>query len=129
MSTIRAELKDGFPINVTIGEYEYTMDVPERLGGTDTAPTPTDFFLASIVACKVFYASRFLSRRDIPLTEISASLEAEKGDSRVEKITVSMKLPDDFPAEHLSGLKRMVEACYVAASIKDPVEIELKIEE
>lgn len=128
MPDITVELTEHFPIQVKIRDFECTMDVPERIGGTDSAPTPTEFFLAAIAACKVYYASRFLERRGIPLTTLKASLDAEKSDSCVEKASVTLTLPADFPPEHLAGLRRMVEGCFVTQSIKHPTEIELVIE-
>jgi putative redox protein len=129
MSDITAELREQFPIKVRIREFECEMDVPERLGGTDQAPTPTEFFLAAIAACKVVYAARFLERRGIARTSIRATLDSEKGDNRVEKVTVTLELPEDFPKDQVSGLRRMVEGCYVTQSIQRPTEIELILPE
>lgn len=129
MAEITADLSGGYPIRVRVGEFEFVMDLPERLGGTNQAPTPTDFFLASIAACEVFYAARFLERRGIAPSTLRASLEAEKGDACVEKACVTLELPSDFPREQEQALRRMVEGCFVKQSIMRPMEIELVIAE
>ncbi len=129
MADVTVELSGQYPMKVNIREFELTADVPERLGGTDQAPTPTEFYLASIAACQVYYAARFFERRGIPLTGIKASLEAEKGDACVEKVVITLELPADFPKEHLAGLRRMVDGCFVSQSLKRPTEIELVLPE
>lgn len=51
---------------VSVGEHQVAVDQPEADGGTNTAPTPTALFIASLASCVAFYGRRFLKRHQLP---------------------------------------------------------------
>jgi putative redox protein len=50
---------DRFAIDVR--GHEIVVDQPVDAGGQDTAPTPTELFVASLAGCVAFYARRYLN--------------------------------------------------------------------
>lgn len=127
MPEITVELGESFPMVVRFGEHETAMDAPVRAGGTGL-PTPSDYFVASIAACKVFYAFTFAQRHGLETRGIRARVEAKHGDKCIESVKVVITMPSDVPEELRDGLRRMVGACYVAASIRLPTDVEFSIE-
>ncbi len=123
MADMTVELGPELPMTVKIGKHECIMDVPERLGGADRAPSPTDYFVASIAACKVFYAYMYLSRHDLVTGTIRASAEATKGKDRIEAVTIKLELPPGIPEKERPGLEKMVRACFVHQSIETAPDI------
>lgn len=128
MADMTVELGPQLPITVRIGKHECIMDVPERLGGTDAAPSPTDYFLASIAACKVFYAYMYLSRHNLMSGTIRATAEASKGKDHVESVMIKLELPPGIPEKDRAGVERMVKACFVRQSIEQDMEIQDSID-
>lgn len=128
MGDITVEYSGSFPMRVRIGEHEVLMDVPPSLGGTATTPSPTDYFIAGIAACKVAYAAAFAQRRGLNVSGITGTAEVGKGDSCVETIHVKLHVDGDLPADMKSGMERMVGSCYVGKSVKRPTELTFEIE-
>ena len=56
------------------------VDQPESDGGSDTGPTPTELFVASLASCVAFYARRYLKRHDLPEEGLTVTAQAESGD-------------------------------------------------
>jgi len=52
----------GEAYEVTVRGHRLVVDQPADAGGQDSAPTPTELFLASLATCVAFYAGRFLTR-------------------------------------------------------------------
>jgi putative redox protein len=48
--------------------HEIDVDQPVGDGGEDTAPTPTELFVAGLASCVVFYARRYLARHGLSAT-------------------------------------------------------------
>ena len=58
---------------IEIRGHTVTVDQPIDVGGDDTAPTPTELFIASLASCVAFYARRYLARHDIPTEGLSVT--------------------------------------------------------
>jgi len=52
----------GEAYEVTVRGHRLVVDQPTDAGGQDSAPTPTELFVASLATCVAFYAGRFLTR-------------------------------------------------------------------
>ena len=122
------ELTSGTKMTGRIANHEVAMDVPERLGCTDTGPTPTDLFVMSLSACALFYAYQFLSRRGVSTDGAKAQVEYEPGDKGIESIAVRVVIPGGLSPELAAGAQRMMDACYVKQSVDLPVKLTTSIE-
>ena len=52
----------GESYEVSVRGHRVIVDQPADAGGQDTAPTPTELFVASLATCVAFYAGRYLAR-------------------------------------------------------------------
>nr|MDT0663529.1 hypothetical protein [Micromonospora sp. DSM 115978] len=53
----------GESYRIGVRGHEMLVDQPVPQGGRDSAPTPTELFVASLASCVAFYAGRYLDRR------------------------------------------------------------------
>ena len=90
------------------------VDQPEADGGTDTAPTPTELFVASLASCVAFYARRYLRRHGLP-EGLAVVAEADFGTkpSRVASVTMSLTVPEAVPADKREALLAVASHCTV----------------
>ncbi len=51
MATMHVTGRGGDQYEIRIGDHTVTVDQPVDNGGTDTGPTPTDLFVASLASC------------------------------------------------------------------------------
>ena len=110
-----------------VGDLGLTFDFPERLGGSDTAPTPTECFATSIAACELFFAYRFLERRGVATDGATATITWESSPKAIERATVEVSIPGGLDAKLAEGCLKMMRACFVTLSVEAGVEIETKL--
>ena len=117
----------GVKVNAQLNDFEIATDQPERNGGDNTAPSPFDFFLASLGTCAGFFALRFCQQRDLPTDGLKMSLSSQhnKETKKLERVEITMTLPKDFPEKYRSAIIRATDQCAVKKALLDPPEIEL----
>ena len=102
-------------------------DQPLSEQGENTAPTPLELFLASIGACAGFFIVSFCQSRNIPTDKIKISQIAFRNDKThmVEKMTLAVELPPDFPERYKNALIKAVDSCTVKKHLVNPPQIEI----
>ena len=129
MRAVHATHEGGDRFRLSLRTHELRVDQPRDEGGTDTAPTPVELFVASIVACQGFFARRFLARHGIAdgELELDAEYELAADPSRVASVHTRLHLPRVLPAGVEAGLRRAVESCTVHHSIRSSPSIDLSL--
>jgi uncharacterized OsmC-like protein len=114
----------GKKINAQIGDVEIKTDQSVHAGGEGSAPEPFQLFLASIATCAGIYASEFCRTRDIDASRLSLKMICDYNPEvkRFIKMTLDLKLPEDFPEKYKSGIVRAMELCTVKRHIVDAPE-------
>ena len=117
----------GVQVNAQFNGFEVSSDQPERNGGQNSAPSPFDFFLASLGTCAGFFALRFCQQRDLSTDGLSLQLTTEHNaeTKRLDRVEITMQLPKDFPEKYRSAIIRATDQCAVKKALLDPPEIEL----
>ena len=125
--TVTHEKADRFSIDVR-GHVLY-VDQPTADGGDDTAPTPTELFVASLASCVAFYARRYLRRHGLPEEGLSVSAEAEMGSkpARVASMRVTVTLPDGVPDEKRQALLAVASHCTVHNTLTQAPDVVVEL--
>ena len=94
MSTIDCESAEpnAFPQRLRVRAHELRADVGPATGGTDSAPSPHDYFDASLVACKTLTATWFAKKNAIPLERVEAHVEHDDREERAGKYTLRVRV-------------------------------------
>jgi putative redox protein len=114
---------DRFTIDVRC--HTLIVDQPVEDGGTDTAPAPTELFVASLAGCIAFYARRYLARHRIPTDglQITASYVMARHPARVAAISIHVTPPAGLPDERRDALLAVAEHCTVHNSLVRPPDV------
>lgn len=114
---------------MSVRRHEVSVDQPRGLGGEDTAPTPTELFVASLASCVAFYARRYLARHDLPDEglQVRAAFTLAKNPARVGSVRVELRLPDGVPPERSQALLAVASHCTVHNSLAEPPEIRIEL--
>jgi putative redox protein len=112
--------RDRFDIDIR--GHVIAVDQPVDDGGDDTAPTPTELFVAGLASCVGFYARRYLARHGLPVRGLSVrgDYAIEPGPVRVADIRIELVLPDGVPAERRAGVLAVASHCTVHNTLKNP---------
>ncbi len=126
------ELKVTFPGGLRVdAEYKGFLiktDQPAYQGGGGSAPAPFDLFLASIATCAGYYVLAFCQSRGISVEKSGVLMRTERNPEtkRIEKISIEIKLPSDFPEKYKNAVIKAVDTCSVKAHILKPPSFEVK---
>ena len=112
----------GKKVNVIYKGFTIQTDQAKHAGGENSAPTPFDYFLASIGACAGSYVLSFCQQRNIPTTgiKIIQCMIRNEQQKRIEMISLEIQLPPEFPEQYKNALIRSAELCAVKKYIQDP---------
>jgi LmbE family N-acetylglucosaminyl deacetylase/uncharacterized OsmC-like protein len=124
-ATMRADWRSGDRFDISVRGHVVTVDQPEDAGGEDTAPTPTELFLAGLVSCIGFYARRYLRRHAIPEDGLAVEAAYRMGakPARVSDVDIRIHPPAALPPERRDALLAVASHCTVHNSITTPPEI------
>ena len=119
----------GDKFEITVRGHRITVDQPEAMGGDDTAPTPTELFVASLASCSAFYARRYLSRHDLPVEGLRVETTYEMGTkpSRVSMFDVKVYLPEGVPEDRHKALLAMIDHCTVHSTLTHEPEVTIAL--
>jgi uncharacterized OsmC-like protein len=126
---VRVEHDVGDRFTIAVRDHLLTADQPRDAGGADTAPTPTELFVAGLASCVAFYARRYLARHHLDPTGLAVDATYDLGSrpARVTAIRLTVTLPQDFPEERRDALLAVAGHCTVHNSITTAPEIRLDL--
>ena len=112
-----------------IGEHEVLMDLPISKGGEGKAPSPSEYFVASLASCIGLCVSRYLETAKMNSEglklEIDASVDAEG--KRFERINVNVNIPNADLGKRKSAVINAAKKCFIHNTIRGPLEIEVDV--
>ena len=77
---------EGDAYGVDVREHRLHVGQPLEAGGTDTAPTPTELFAASLATCVAFHAGRYLHRHGLPQAGLGVRTEFTMATGRPPRV-------------------------------------------
>jgi len=72
-----ARLVDGLRCEIEDGAWRLAADMPAKIGGTNTAPSPGVLGRGALASCLVIGLSRWAARLDVPLEALEVEVEAD----------------------------------------------------
>jgi uncharacterized OsmC-like protein len=129
-SGIEVSFRSGEAYELSVRGHRLWVDQPAESGGMDTAPTPTELFVASLASCVAFYAGRYLTRHGYGRDGLGVCADfdmAQDRPARVGDIRLTVRVPSDLPAERLPALHAVVSHCTVHNSLSNPPSVAIDL--
>jgi putative redox protein len=120
---MEARFVAGEAYEVTVRGHRLVVDQPADAGGQDSAPTPTELFVASLASCVAFYAGRFLTRHGYSREGLAVSVGYEMATgrpARVRSIRLMVRVPAGLPPQRWAALRAVASHCTVHNSLASP---------
>ncbi|UKS31058.1 OsmC family protein [Paenibacillus sp. HWE-109] len=132
-----AHLQEGVVVKVSSRNFEFTIDEPKSLGGTDTGMNPVEALLGSLGACQSIVARVYAKKFDINLEDFRVEVEGDldldgffkKSDVRpgYSDIRYTFYIKTDASKERVEEfVKFLEETCPVGDTIANLVNLKLK---
>ncbi|MGX1366480.1 putative redox protein [Streptomyces canus] len=122
---------EGDAYTVDVRGHRLRVDQPLEAGGTDTAPTPTELFAASLATCVAYYAGRYLHRHGLPQTGLRVRTEftmASDRPPRVASVRLVVVPPPELPERRRAALLAVASRCTVHNTLHQPPEVDVELE-
>ena len=118
--------------------YKFVISEPVHVGGQNCAPTPLEFLLSGAVGCYAavfaFYAAKLgvsydsfeaVARSDF---DVRGHMIADAPKSAFRKVTISIDIVSDAPADKLREIERLAfEGCPGISTLREPVPVETRL--
>jgi uncharacterized OsmC-like protein len=127
---IEVSFLDGEAYEIAVAGHRLIVDQPTESGGTDSAPTPTELFVASLASCVAFYAGRYLTRHGYNRTglAVTASYDlAPDRPARVGAIRIAVKVPTELPEARWPALAAVAAHCTVHNTLRNPPDVHIEL--
>jgi len=130
MDLITVEQQDEQQFTVSIRQHCITLDMSESDGGRDAGPSPTELLVGALGSCLGMAVARYCQTINCPSGEIELYLTYQLADKpkRIENIVIDMELPEGFPPDRISAVRKVVNSCPVHGTLTNPPKIDLEIE-
>ncbi len=128
---IKITFPGGKKVNAEFRGFTVYTDQPVKDGGEGSAPSPYEFFLASIGTCAAMYVLGFCRKRNIPTDNISLMQRHEyrkTDDGKIvfDRIVIEIAVPPSFPEQYRQALIKVADQCAVKKTILNPPQFEIK---
>ena len=121
----------GEAYEVTVRGHRLVVDQPADAGGQDSAPTPTELFVASLATCVAFYAGRYLTRHGYSRDGLAVSVGydmASDRPARVSGVRLTVRVPAGLPPGRWAALRAVVSHCTVHNSLASPPSVTIDLQ-
>jgi putative redox protein len=130
MDEIKISFPGGKKVNAEFSGQVVATDQPLKGGGEGSAPTPYDYFLASLGTCAGIFVLSFCQEREISteglgLTQRMEFATAEDGKRRLAKVYLDIDLPPGFPEKYRNAIIKTAGLCSVKKVLMDPPEFQI----
>jgi len=126
---MRVEHRGGDKFDINVRGHVVRVDQLVKDRGEDTAPTPTELFIASLASCVAFYARRYLARHDLPTDGLAVEATFNMGSkpARVAGIAMRLIVPEGVPAERLDALLAVATHCTVHNTLTSEPDVSITL--
>lgn len=123
--TVVGTWRGGYRCEVVTGEFTVDVDEPSSVGGTDTAPQPTELLLASVASCFTLAIAYAAKRRSVELGGVTVEVTGTYDGPRFSAIAIRAAVGcEQAKVAELLALAERV--CYVTNTLRSPVEISVE---
>lgn len=127
MTTVRVVSNDSrYGQDVTIRQFQLAADEPPTLGGDDLGPTPFEWTLTGLGACKAITLKMYAERKGWHLEQVVVDLTYESHDGAA-MITAHLTLTGDLNDEQRERLREISDRCPVHKLLTNPVQIQTQL--
>jgi uncharacterized OsmC-like protein len=131
MATITSYHKGDMLFETTIGKHIVVSDVPgtPAWGGKDRAPTPPEYFIASLSSCIAAFVVQYCEQSHLDSHNMSVDVLFDKQDkpAYLKNIKVKINLPNAEVQNREEAIRRVCEHCTVHETLTHLEGIDIEV--
>lgn len=119
----------GLEHRIEVGGHRLTSDEPERLGGSDTGPSPEELLAASLASCSAITLEMYARRKGWNVGDVVVEVDYEPAQrGSPTRFQMAVRLPKELPEEQRERLMQIVAKCPVHRTLEGEVMFDEKLE-
>ena len=124
--TVEATWDGGYRCTVATRQFRIRIDEPEKAGGEDTGPQPSEVFLASLAGCFTLALYHVAKKRDIELPDITVRATGAYEGPGFARLAVEVKsgAPRELMESLIEPAKRV---CYVSNTLRNVSDVDVTL--
>lgn len=135
--TVAGTSESSTRLNMAVRGFEFAIDEPESLGGTDSGPNPVEFVLAGLAGCINVVVHMVAAERGVTIRGLRVQVDGELDPARLmakptenragfEWIRLTADVDSDAGAEEIDEILRIAESrCPVADNLGGTTPVQL----
>jgi putative redox protein len=116
----------GYRCTVATRQFRIRIDEPEKAGGEDTGPQPSEVFLASLAGCFTLALYHVAKKRDIELPDITVTATGTYEGPGFARLAVAVSSSAD-PQILESLIEPAKRVCYVSNTLRNVADVEISV--
>lgn len=122
--SVEATWEGGYRCTVATRQFRIRIDEPEKAGGEDTGPQPSEVFLASLAGCFTLALYHVAKKRDIELPDITVTATGTYEGPGFAHLAVAVSSGAD-PQILESLVEPAKRVCYVSNTLRNVTDVEV----
>lgn len=133
--TVEGRTGGGFYTLAQTGRHRFTMDEPERLGGTDKGPTPYDYLGAALGGCTSMTLNMYARRKKLAVERVSVRVEhdrihaedcetCEKSQGKVDRFIRHIEIVGTLSDAERERMMEIADLCPVHKTLENEIRVE-----
>ena len=118
MSNAIARRRSGYEHEIEIREHRLISDEPERRGGTDQGPTPTELLAASLASCTAITIEMYADRKEWDLGQVEVEVDFTESEKEMPaEFDVEIRVPAELDSDQHRRILVIAGKCPVHKAI------------
>ena len=114
MRSAVARRREGYEHELEIREHRLIADEPEKSGGTDKGPRPTELLAASLASCTAITIEMYADRKEWELGQVEVAVDYEEPSTDAPpSFEVRIKVPAELSDEQRERILIIAGKCPV----------------
>jgi putative redox protein len=122
--SVEATWEGGYRCTVATRQFRIRIDEPEKAGGEDTGPQPSEVFLASLAGCFTLALYHVAKKRDIELPDITVTATGLYEGPGFVHLAVAVQSGVD-PQILETLIEPAKRVCYVSNTLRNVTDVEV----
>jgi len=137
--SIEAESETATHTIVEARDFEFSIDEPEHLGGSDAAPNPVEYLLGSLAGCINVVGHEIADEMDVEIADLEVVIEGDLDPAKFmgkveepragyQEVRVDLSVETDADEATLDAwIEQIEERCPVSDTIGNPTPIDVTV--
>ena len=123
--TVSARWLGAYRCDVSSGDFTIPVDEPEKYGGTNQGPQPTELLLAALSSCFTLAVAHAAGKRGIELSHLGVEVTGTYDGPGFSALEILVDVGcDDAVKDRL--LEAAARVCYVSNTIRNSPEMSVR---